>query len=161
LEKQNLHTTPFAEGAMLLVDKPLTWTSFQTGNKIKWLLNHKIKKALEEAKQNASVKERKHLEQNAIKKIKIGHCGTLDPLATGLLIFCTGKWTKKLGELQGHGKEYTGTITLGSTTASYDLESVPENFQDTSHITKDQIVEATKNFMGEIQQLPPMASQYI
>jgi tRNA pseudouridine55 synthase len=128
--KIDLTNTDWKEGAMLLVDKPLTWTSFQAGNKIKWLLN----------------------------RAKIGHSGTLDPLATGLLVFCTGKWTKKLTDMIGLSKEYTGTITIGSTTASFDLESVTENHQDISHISKEDIMALLPKFTGPISQLPPIFS---
>jgi tRNA pseudouridine55 synthase len=125
-----LATTDWHAGNIMLIDKPLTWTSFQAINKVKWLL----------------------------KKPKIGHSGTLDPLATGLLIVCTGKWTKKLQELIGLDKEYTGTITLGATTPSYDLETNLENQQDCSHITEQQIIANTTQFTGTIQQYPPAYS---
>jgi tRNA pseudouridine55 synthase len=128
--KIDLSNTDWKEGAMLLVDKPLTWTSFQAGNKIKWLLN----------------------------RTKIGHSGTLDPLASGLLIFCTGKWTKKLTNMIGLSKEYIGTITIGSTTASYDLESPTENHQDYAHITPQMVLDALPFFTGEIMQKPPIFS---
>ena len=128
--KIDLTNTDWQEGAMLLVDKPLTWSSFQAGNKIKWLLN----------------------------RVKIGHSGTLDPLATGLLVFCTGKWTKKLTDLIGLPKEYTGTITIGSTTPTYDLESAPENHADYSHITVQDILNALPTFTGAIKQKPPIFS---
>jgi tRNA pseudouridine55 synthase len=128
--KIDLTNTDWQEGAMLLVDKPLTWSSFQAGNKIKWLLN----------------------------RVKIGHSGTLDPLATGLLVFCTGKWTKKLTDLIGLPKEYTGTITIGSTTPTYDLESAPENHADYSQITEQKILDALPKFTGAIKQKPPIFS---
>lgn len=128
--KIDLTNTDWQEGAMLLVDKPLTWSSFQAGNKIKWLLN----------------------------RVKIGHSGTLDPLATGLLVFCTGKWTKKLTDLIGLPKEYTGTITIGSTTPTYDLESAPENHADYSQITEQNILDALPTFTGAIKQKPPIFS---
>jgi tRNA pseudouridine55 synthase len=130
MQKIDLTNTDWAEGAMLLVDKPLTWTSFQAGNKIKWLLN----------------------------RVKIGHSGTLDPLASGLLIFCTGKWTKKLTDMIGLSKEYTGTITLGSTTASYDLESETQNHTNYAHITDLDIKNALPIFTGAISQKPPIFS---
>ncbi len=126
----NLLETNFKEGAMLLIDKPLEWTSFQLVNKVKYLLG----------------------------KPKIGHSGTLDPLATGLLILCTGKWTKKLTELTGLPKVYTGIITIGATTPTYDLESEPGNVQDISHISAEQIIDCAKTFMGEQQQVPPKFS---
>ncbi|PUZ30464.1 tRNA pseudouridine synthase B [Chitinophaga costaii] len=119
----------YAEGQVILIDKPLEWTSFDVVNKLK----HKV-------------------------KAKIGHAGTLDPLATGLLICCTGKMTKKINEYQAQEKEYTGTFTLGATTPTFDLESAPENFKDTSHLTTEAILEATKLFIGAIAQFPPIHS---
>ena len=96
--------------------------------------------------------------RNLIKVKKIGHAGTLDPLATGLLILCTGKYTKKINEYMAREKEYTGTIVLGATTPTYDLESIPENFKDCSHITSQQVAEAATRFTGEIMQVPPIYS---
>lgn len=126
----------FKTGQILLFDKPLHWTSFQLVNKVRWL----IKKSCN------------------IKKIKVGHAGTLDPLATGLLIICTGKFTKTIPDLQGQIKEYTGTITLGSTTPSYDLETgIDQNFP-THHITEELLQKTTKKFIGEIEQIPPVFS---
>lgn len=124
-------------GKILLIDKPLTWSSFQAVNKIKYTLKRKY---------------------NLPKSFKIGHAGTLDPLATGLLIICTGKFTKKISELQGMIKEYTGTITLGATTPSYDLETEINEIFPTEHITEDLIRETTKQFIGEIDQKPPVFS---
>lgn len=124
------------DGQVLLIDKPLEWTSFQVVNKIRWLI-------------------RKELD---IKKIKVGHAGTLDPLATGLLILCTGKFTKKINTFQAQEKEYTGTITLGATTPSYDLETAIDERFDVSAITEQQIYEATTQFIGEIEQVPPIFS---
>lgn len=126
----------FQEGQLLLIDKPLNWSSFQAVNKIKWSL-------------------KKHLE---LKKIKVGHAGTLDPLATGLLIVCTGKFTKKITELQGMPKEYTGTFFIGATTPSYDLETEVDNTFSIVHINEDLIYETVKQFMGEIDQKPPIFS---
>nr|WP_298001750.1 tRNA pseudouridine(55) synthase TruB [uncultured Flavobacterium sp.] len=127
----------FQEGQILLIDKPLTWSSFQAVNKIKYALIKNL---------------------NLPKKFKIGHAGTLDPLASGLLIICTGKFTKKISELQGQIKEYTGTITLGATTPSYDLETeINETFL-TEHITDELILETTKQFIGIIDQFPPIFS---
>jgi tRNA pseudouridine55 synthase len=126
----------YLEGQILLIDKPLTWTSFQAVNALKWAIRRKFE----------------------LKKIKIGHAGTLDPLATGLLLVCTGKFTKRIVELQGQVKEYTGTITLGSTTPSYDLETKVDNTYPTEHITEEMIHQATEQFIGEIQQLPPVFS---
>jgi len=126
----------YKEGKVLLIDKPLNWTSFQVVNKIRWLIK----------------------QQFEIKKIKVGHAGTLDPLATGLLILCTGKFTKKIETYQAQVKEYTGTITLGGTTASYDLESEIDQTFDYSNITSEEIKGATQQFLGEIQQQPPIFS---
>ncbi|MGO3181668.1 MAG: tRNA pseudouridine(55) synthase TruB [Aequorivita sp.] len=126
----------YKEGQVILIDKPLEWTSFQAVNKVRWL----IKKSF------------------GIKKIKVGHAGTLDPLATGLLIICSGKFTKRIDTFQAQEKEYTGTFTLGATTPSYDLETEVDQTFDTSEITSDMINEATKQFLGEIQQQPPVFS---
>lgn len=123
-------TTNFAEGRVLLIDKPLRWTSFDVIKKIR----------------------------NLIKIKKVGHAGTLDPLATGLLIVCTGKFTKKINEYMAKEKEYTGTFTLGATTPTYDLESEPENFKSTEHINEDVIKNNVWNFIGEILQVPPAHS---
>ena len=123
-------TNTFEQGQVLLINKPLEWTSFDVVRRIRGMM--KIK--------------------------KVGHAGTLDPLATGLLILCTGKFTKQINEYMAQEKEYTGTITLGATTQSYDLESDPEHFKDYSSITADQIKETTKQFTGEILQVPPMHS---
>lgn len=124
------------QGQVLLVDKPLEWSSFQAVNKIKWA----IKKAFK------------------LKKIKVGHAGTLDPLATGLLVICTGKFTKKIPELQGLIKEYTGTITLGATRPSYDMETEIDAEFPTDHISPELIEEALNQFRGEIDQYPPVFS---
>lgn len=126
----------FKEGQVLLLDKPLEWTSFQVVNKVRWM----IRKSCD------------------IKKIKVGHAGTLDPLATGLLLICTGKFTKTINELMGQEKEYTGTITLGATTPSYDLETEVNEIFDISHITADLIHNATAQFTGDILQQPPIFS---
>lgn len=126
----------FKEGQVILVDKPLNWTSFQVVNKIRWSIRKKFN----------------------LRKIKVGHAGTLDPLATGLLILCTGKFTKNIETYQGQSKEYTGTITLGGTTPSYDLESKIDEHFDYKHITEAQITEATVQFIGEIDQKPPIFS---
>lgn len=127
----------FLNGKVLLIDKPLTWSSFQAVNKLKFVLKRKY---------------------NLPKKFKIGHAGTLDPLATGLLIVCTGKFTKRIPELMGMVKEYTGTITVGATTPSYDLETEINATFPTSHITDALIQETTKQFLGEIEQYPPVFS---
>lgn len=126
----------YKNGRVLLIDKPLNWTSFQVVNKLRWNIKQQFK----------------------IKNIKVGHAGTLDPLATGLLIICTGKFTKKIEEYQGQIKEYTGTITLGATTPSYDLETeINETFK-TDHISEKLILKTTKQFIGEINQKPPIFS---
>lgn len=126
----------FLNGQMLLIDKPLEWSSFQAVNALKWAIRKKF----------------------GLKKIKIGHAGTLDPLATGLLIICTGKFTKKIPELQGQAKEYTGTFTLGATTPSFDLETQVDKTFPTAHITEASIIAATKKFLGKIEQVPPIFS---
>lgn len=127
----------FLEGQILLIDKPLTWSSFQAVNKLKYILKRKY---------------------DLPKKFKIGHAGTLDPLATGLLIICTGKFTKRITEIQAQAKEYTGTITLGATTPSYDLETEIDATFPTEHISEALILETTKQFLGEINQKPPVFS---
>ena len=126
----------FKDGQVLLIDKPLNWTSFQVVNKLRWNIK----------------------QQFGIKKIKVGHAGTLDPLATGLLIICTGKQTKEIHVYQGQIKEYTGTITLGATTPSYDLETEVDQTYATDHITEELIKETTAQFIGDIQQKPPIFS---
>ena len=124
------------EGHVFLIDKPMDWTSFDVVNKIRW----NIRKSYD------------------LKKIKVGHAGTLDPKATGLLLVCTGKWTKRIDEFQAQEKTYTGTIKLGVTTPTYDLESEEDQTFPTEHITEEIIHEATKQFIGEIEQFPPMHS---
>ena len=126
----------YKDGQVLIFDKPLEWTSFQLVNKVRWLI-------------------RKNLD---IKKIKVGHAGTLDPLATGLMIICTGKFTKRLSEFMGQEKEYTGTITLGGTTPSYDLESEIDQTFPTEHITDEAIYAFAKAYQGKIMQRPPVFS---
>lgn len=126
----------YKEGQVLLIDKPLTWTSFQAVNKLRWA----IRKAY------------------AIKKIKVGHAGTLDPLATGLLVICTGKMTKQINTFQGQEKEYTGTFVVGSTTPSYDLETEIDATFPINHISEDLIHRTTKQFIGKIEQFPPVFS---
>lgn len=127
----------YLEGQVILIDKPLTWSSFQAVNKLKYILKRKY---------------------DLPKKFKIGHAGTLDPLATGLLIICTGKFTKKITEIQAQTKEYTGTITVGATTPSYDLETEINATFPTEHITEALIIDTTKQFLGEIDQKPPVFS---
>ena len=126
----------FKEGALLLVDKPLGWTSFDVVNKIRYKLKHKL----------------------GVRKIKVGHAGTLDPLATGLLIICTGKFTKKLTDLQGLFKEYTGTIKLGASTPSFDAETEEDSKFPTEHITAALMESERLNFIGDIEQIPPIFS---
>ena len=126
----------FLNGQTLLIDKPLELSSFQVVNKLRWLIRQQYK----------------------IKKIKVGHAGTLDPLATGLLLICTGKFTKTINELQGQIKEYTGTITLGGTTPSYDLETEVDQTFPTDHLNTDLINQTTEQFIGQIDQFPPVFS---
>jgi len=123
-------TNTFEEGKVILINKPLHWTSFDAVRKIR----------------------------NLIRIKKVGHAGTLDPLATGLLIICTGKFTKKINEYQAQEKEYTGSFTLGATTPTFDLESEPEDFKNFDFVTKELLEETTKKFFGEIDQVPPIHS---
>lgn len=127
----------YKEGTLLLIDKPLEWTSFDVVNKVKRTLNYKLPKS---------------------HRIKVGHAGTLDPLASGLLIVATGKFTKKLHDLQGLGKTYTGTIKLGATTASYDRETEEEEFFSIDHLTDNDIENARASLEGEQDQVPPLFS---
>jgi len=127
----------YLNGQIILIDKPLHWTSFQAVNKMKYALINKA---------------------GLPKKFKIGHAGTLDPLASGLLLVCTGKFTKRITELQGQAKEYTGTFYIGATTPSYDLETEIDETFDTSHIDESLINETVKQFLGEIDQKPPIFS---
>lgn len=122
--------SPFASGQVLLIDKPLGWTSFDVVRKLRHLIRIK----------------------------KIGHAGTLDPLATGLLIVCTGKFTKRINEFMAQEKEYTGTITLGAVTPSYDLETEPVDHQDIGSVTLEQINQVIQQFSGSILQVPPAHS---
>lgn len=122
--------TPFLEGKVLLLDKPIGWTSFNMVQKVRYLT----------------------------RVTKVGHAGTLDPLATGLLIICTGKNTKQINTYMGMTKEYTGTMVIGATTPTYDLESEPENFKNIDHISAEQIQLATLQFVGPILQMPPQHS---
>ena len=126
----------FQTGEMILIDKELNWTSFDVVSK----LRNSIKKKLN------------------IKKIKVGHAGTLDPLATGLLIICTGKMAKRINEFSGLNKTYVGKMTIGSTTPSYDLETKPNVYYPTEHINKNLIIETAKKFVGKIDQKPPVFS---
>ena len=125
-----MHKSEFEAGKMLLIDKPLGWTSFDVIRKLRHII--KIK--------------------------KIGHAGTLDPLATGLLFVCTGKFTKRINEFMAKEKEYTGSFTLGATTPTYDLESEPENFKSVDNISEEEIYATAKKFNGDILQIPPAHS---
>lgn len=125
----------FAAGEVLLIDKPLTWTSFDVVNRIKHQLRHHFG-----------------------VKIKVGHAGTLDPLATGLLIVCTGRFTRRIESFQAQEKEYTGTFVLGATTPCFDLERPIDKLYPVAHITDEQLQLATKQFTGTIQQVPPVFS---
>jgi tRNA pseudouridine55 synthase len=124
------------DGQTLLIDKPIGWSSFQAVNAIKWSIKRKFN----------------------LKKIKVGHAGTLDPLATGLLIICTGKFTKRINEFQAQDKEYTGIITLGATTPSFDLETEIDATYPTHHITEALIKKTINQFIGVIEQVPPIYS---
>lgn len=125
----------FIEGATLLVDKPLHWTSFDVVNKLRYAISKAVG-----------------------QRLKVGHAGTLDPLATGLLIVCSGKMTKQIDGIQAQEKEYTGTLKLGETTPSYDAETEPNGVYPIAHITEQAIQEATKSFLGNILQIPPIFS---
>ena len=133
---QKKNAQDYLDGQLLLIDKPLKWTSFQVVNKLRW----HIRQAYD------------------LKKIKVGHAGTLDPLATGLLIICTGKMTKQINTFQEQIKTYTGTLELGSTTPSYDLETEIDHRFTTDHITNNIIYETINEFRGEIDQFPPVFS---
>jgi len=126
----------FLAGQVILINKPLHWTSFQVVNKVRWLIRQKFN----------------------IKKIKVGHAGTLDPLATGLLILCSGKMTKEIDRFQGQEKEYSGRFLLGATTPSFDLETEIDQEFSTNHITKEMIENTRRKFVGSIQQKPPIFS---
>ena len=128
--------TNFAQGSTFLVDKPLHWTSFDVVNKLRWKLRNRL----------------------GLKKLKVGHAGTLDPLATGLLILCVGKHTKLIESYIGESKTYTGTILLGKTTPSYDLESEYNGEFPIDHISSDVLESTRKSFLGEIMQTPPIFS---
>jgi tRNA pseudouridine55 synthase len=132
MKQKEIHPAlqPYLEGKSILIDKPLDWTSFDVVRKIR----------------------------NITRIVKVGHAGTLDPLATGLLIVCTGKFTKKINEYMGMEKEYTGTFTLGAITPTYDLESEPTQFCSFEHLTESEIHQATQQFIGLIMQVPPIHS---
>lgn len=126
----------YLEGQLILIDKPLKWSSFQAVNAIKWAIRKRYQ----------------------LKKIKVGHAGTLDPLASGLLLICVGKFTKRIHEFQEMSKVYEGTITLGSSTPSYDLETEIDNIYPTDHITQELIYKTKASFIGKIAQKPPVFS---
>ncbi len=126
----------FAAGSTILVDKPFEWTSFDVVNKLRWHLRKKL----------------------GVKKLKVGHAGTLDPLATGLLVLCIGKHTKKINDFIQDDKEYTGTILLGKTTPSFDLETEYNAEYETTHITSEMMKEVALSFIGEQDQVPPIFS---
>ena len=126
----------FKEGEVLFFDKPLTWTSFAVVNKIRYHLCRKM----------------------GVKKLKVGHAGTLDPLATGVMIICTGKASKRIEEFQYHTMEYIATLMLGATTPSYDLEKEIDATYPTEHITRELVEETLKKFIGSIEQVPPAFS---
>lgn len=132
----NLTKEDFLNGQLLLIDKPYGWSSFQAVNKIKWAIRKKFD----------------------LKSLKVGHAGTLDPLATGLLLLCTGRFTKKIEGLQGQKKEYIGKMNLGATTPSYDLETEIDTTFCIDHITPEVVHSAVGNFIGEIEQRPPIFS---
>jgi tRNA pseudouridine55 synthase len=133
---QSLTNIDFQSGAILSFDKPLDWTSFDVVNKVRWIICKKLK----------------------IKKLKVGHTGTLDPKATGLVIVCTGKTTKTIETLQLEEKEYFATLKLGATTPSFDLETQEDNIFHTDHVTIDMIEQKLKGFIGVIDQIPPIFS---
>jgi len=126
----------FIAGEIIAFDKPYRWTSFDVVGKARWLLCHKL----------------------GIKKLKVGHTGTLDPLATGVVVVCTGKQTKRIDELQQHTKEYVATLQLGATTPSFDLEKPIDATYPTGHITRQLVEEVIPAFIGEQWQVPPMFS---
>lgn len=127
----------FLNGQVILIDKPLTWSSFQAVNKLKYILKRNF---------------------DLPKKFKIGHAGTLDPLASGLLIICTGKFTKRITEIQAQPKEYTGTFFIGATTPSYDLETEIDQTYPITHVDENLIHQTVTQFLGEIDQKPPVFS---
>lgn len=131
-----LTAADFQEGQILLIDKPLEWTSFDAVKKVRYVIRKKF----------------------GLKKLKVGHAGTLDPLATGLLILCTGRYTKKIADLTLHDKTYTGTFTLGATTPSYDLETAIENEKPTGHVTPEDVARAAREMVGRVEQMPPAFS---
>jgi tRNA pseudouridine55 synthase len=133
---QSLTNIDFQSGTILCFDKPLDWTSFDVVNKVRWIICRKLK----------------------VKKLKVGHTGTLDPKATGLVIVCTGKTTKTIETLQLEEKEYIATLKLGATTPSFDLETEEDNIFPTQHVTLDMVEQKLKGFIGVIDQVPPVFS---
>jgi tRNA pseudouridine55 synthase len=162
----------FREGEVLVIDKPLTWTSFQAVNKIKYIIKSWERNKIQDsrAKSQVPTSNVQHPVSNfqlrttnselppKPSNLKIGHAGTLDPLATGVLIICTGKQTKNIEQYQAQEKEYTGTFYIGATTPCYDLEQPIDAHYPTEHITTDLIYETAKKFVGKIQQTPPLFS---
>lgn len=136
LNKSNISEADFLAGTTILIDKPKTWTSFDVVNKVRHKIRHKL----------------------GIKKIKVGHAGTLDPMATGLLILCTGKFTKKITTYQEQQKRYSGTIKLGATTPTYDAESDEDQQYDVAHITEQAIRDLAASMEGPQEQMPPIYS---
>jgi len=135
-QKADLATIDYRAGVALLIDKPLEWTSHDVVNKLRWLI-------------------RKHY---GVRKFKIGHAGTLDPLASGLLILCAGKWTKRMTDFQGLEKEYTGTITLGATRPSFDMETEIDATFSIEHLDEEKVNAVIPQFTGDIMQMPPIYS---
>lgn len=135
-DRLNLPEVDFKEGEILAFDKPRGWTSFDLVAKVRYLLCRKL----------------------GVKKLKVGHAGTLDPLATGVLIVCTGRATKRIEELQAHTKEYVATLRLGATTPSFDLEKPVDAVYPTAHITREMVEETLRRFVGTIEQVPPVFS---
>ena len=134
--QSEIETFDFQKGEVLIFDKPLDWTSFDLVHKVRYIICKKL----------------------GIKKLKVGHAGTLDPKATGILVLCTGKATSKIETLQADEKEYVATLKLGATTPSYDLESAENEQFEISHITKELLIEVLKKFTGTIEQIPPVFS---
>lgn len=135
-KEKSISGNPFSEGRFVVVDKPLRWTSFDVVNKFRYLLSKRL----------------------GIKRIKVGHAGTLDPLATGVVVLCTGKYTKRIEEVQQLQKVYSATITLGATTPTCDLESEIDATYPTDHITRERVEEVLRSFVGMISQVPPIFS---
>ena len=133
MTQSEIPTFDFLKGEVLVFDKPLNWTSFDLVHKVRYIICKKLN----------------------IKKLKVGHAGTLDPKATGILVLCTGKATSKIDSLQADEKEYVATLKFGATTPSYDLESAEDRQFETSHITEDLLIDVLKKFIGTIEQVPP------